>query len=249
VIASILTQWSLDPSVVAGLAALTAVYWRFARKKDWRFIGAIILAFLALESPLDYLSDQYLLSAHMVQHMVLILGVAPFLALSIPPSLSVHLARQPVGVFVAFTIDLLAWHVPVAFEATLHHEWLHVVEHLTFIAFATAFWWVVFAGPLSMPARMLYIFLAGIPNTLLGAIITFAPSVLYPTYQLALDRPGLGRVLQTEWGITAHGDQQLGGLIMWVPGGMVYLLAIVAVFLSSAAGRQRKAEAVGPLES
>ena len=118
-----------------------------------------------------------------------------------------------------------------------------MLEHLTFIATAALFWWVAFSDErLPALARIGYVFLGGIPNTLLGVLITFAPAVLYPTYQLALEQPGLGRALQTEWRITALGDQELGGLLMWVPGGLVYLLAIIAIFISWFSRQQ----AVGP---
>jgi putative membrane protein len=150
-------------------------------------------------------------------------------------------------VFVAFVIDVWAWHAPPLYEATLRSEPVHVAEHLSFIAVSAAFWWVAFAPndgvrQLPMLARLGYVFLAGIPNTLLGALITFAPTVLYPSYQLALEQPGLGRALQLEWGVNALTDQQLGGLLMWVPGGFVYLLVIVAIFMSSFARPRPEAQ-------
>ncbi|HLG72796.1 MAG TPA: cytochrome c oxidase assembly protein [Chloroflexota bacterium] len=262
-IAAILTKWSFDPSVFTGLAVLCAGYWWYARRErnprqDRRFVAAMLIALLALESPLDFVADRYLFSAHMVQHLVLILGVAPLLALAVPDgfiadvkaSLLAPLARfcvHPVVVFVAFVVDVWAWHAPPMYEATLHSEAVHVAEHLSFIAVSAAFWWVAFApndgvAQLPMIGRVAYVFLAGIPNTLLGALITFAPVVLYPSYQLALEQPGLGRALQLQWGITALTDQELGGLLMWVPGGFVYLAVIVAIFMSSFA-RPSAAEA------
>jgi putative membrane protein len=258
-IAGILTKWAFDPTVIGGLLLLLAVYCLYTRgprsdraaeqrSTDGWFAAAIVLTILALESPLDFVADRYLFSAHMVQHLVLLLGVAPFFSLSIPaaliddlrshtPKWLRHGAMQPALVFVAFVVDLWAWHAPPLYEATLHSEPIHVLEHLSFIATAAAFWWIAFApnrgtGDMPVLARMAYVFVAGIPNTLLGALITFAPSVLYPSYQLALEQPGLGRVLETQYAITALGDQELGGLLMWVPGGFVYLLAIIAIFLA-----------------
>ncbi|HEY8695176.1 MAG TPA: cytochrome c oxidase assembly protein [Chloroflexota bacterium] len=254
-IAGILTKWAFDPTVIVGLLVSIAVYWLYTRgpraepdaeprRTDARFAGTIVLTFLALESPLDFLADRYLFSVHMVQHLVLLLGVAPLLALSLPPAL-IHdgwrlpswlrrAATQPAIVFVAFVGDLWAWHAPPLYEATLHSEWTHVLEHLSFIATAALFWWIAFdaVGPMPVLARMGYVFVAGIPNTLLGALITFAPGVLYPSYQLALEQPGLGHALEAQYGVTVLGDQELGGLLMWVPGGFVYLLVIVAIFIS-----------------
>src|SRR5438105_4627281 len=115
--AAILTKWSFDPSIVGGLALLTLLYWRFARGRDGLFALMLVLAFLALESPLDFLADNYLFSVHMVQHMLLILGVAPLLALALPASLKLPaLLSNPVLAFVAFTADFSLWHVPVLYE-------------------------------------------------------------------------------------------------------------------------------------
>ncbi|HLY65939.1 MAG TPA: cytochrome c oxidase assembly protein [Chloroflexota bacterium] len=254
----ILGKWTFDPSVVVGLAALGGVYWLYGhgpraslpalRRQDWLFGVIVALTLFALESPLDYLADRYLFSAHMVQHLLLLLAIAPLLALSVPAALISELKRvvpqglqrlamQPVLVFVLISADMWVWHLPALYETTLHNPWVHMLEHISFVITAVPFWWVALApSPLTkqLPAvgRMAYVFLGGIPGIILGALITFLPGVLYPTYKLALEEPGLGRRLATQFGMTALGDQQLGGLIMWVPGGFVYLLAIVAIFLS-----------------
>src|SRR5690349_1673969 len=100
---SILTHWSLDPSVLVGLAALAVLYWRYARRgppsrgRNAAFATMLALAFLALESPLDYVADHYLFSAHMVQHLALVLGVAPLLAVSVPPVLAEEGRRRLPG--------------------------------------------------------------------------------------------------------------------------------------------------------
>ena len=261
-LATILTKWSLDPSVLGGLIWLSLVYWLWAHgrysggrqaspSRDWCFSLGVILALLALESPLDFLADRYLFSAHMFQHLMLILGVAPLLALAVPDALVADLKASrlapalrrcgnPVAVFVVFVVDVWAWHAPALYEATLRSEMIHIAEHLSFIGLAAAFWWVSFAPNdgveyMSMPARLGYVFLGGIPNTLLGAVITFAGTVLYPTYQLALDQPGLGRALQVEWGVNALTDQEFGGLLMWVPGGFAYLVVMLVIFMTSLA--------------
>jgi cytochrome c oxidase assembly factor CtaG len=239
VIGAILTRWSFDPTVLGGLALLCVVYWRAGGRRPWRFAAAIVLSLLALESPLDFLADHYLFSAHMVQHLVLMLGVAPLLALSIPPRLGRWAPRTPVLAFVLFVVDMWLWHAPPLYESTLHNEALHALEHLTFVTTAGWFWWVAFSPEaLPMLGRAAYVFVAGIPGTLLGALITFAPRVLYPSYPAALEQPGLGRALQAQWNVTAAGDQQLGGLIMWVPGGLVYLVAILAILLSGLSRQQ-----------
>ncbi|HEX6511096.1 MAG TPA: cytochrome c oxidase assembly protein, partial [Chloroflexota bacterium] len=266
--AYVLSQWHADPSVVLGLLALVFVYWRYAygppstthdmscRRRDGCVLAIVLLTILALESPLDFLADGYLFSAHMVQHLILTLAIAPLLVLAVPPRLVEDARRyapgwlrwaatQPAIVFTAAAADLWLWHAPTLYELTLRNDAVHVFEHLTFVATAAAFWWVAFApggGGLPILGRIAYVFLGGIPNAVLGALITFAPAPLYPSYQLALEQPGLGRVLELQYGVTAAGDQQLGGLLMWVPGGFVYLAVIVAIFLAWYA-RQQLAQA------
>lgn len=266
-IAGILARWTFDPTVIGGLLIVATLYWFYTRRDralapfhsrtDVWFAAAVALTILALESPLDFLADRYLFSAHMVQHLLLVLAVAPLLAISAPAALAEDMRRhmpawlwrlgtRPLTGFVLFVSDLWVWHAPALYEATLRSESIHVLEHLSFIATAVVFWWIAFApevGSRRLPAlaRVGYVFLAGIPNTMLGAVITFAPGVLYGSYQLALEQPGLGRVLASQYGVTALGDQELGGLLMWVPGGFVYL-AIIIVILVSWLSTQQAAE-------
>lgn len=252
----LLLAWTIDPTVIAGLAVLCLVYWYYRPRDNARgdrlFALMIVLTLLALESPLDFVADRYLFSMHMLQHLVLILGVAPLLVLTAPRALVDALRRwmpgwlqrtatQPAVVFLVFTVDVWGWHLPVLYEATLHSEWIHVLEHLGFVAAACLFWWVALSPHgerLPVLARMAYVFLGAITNTILGVVITFAPAVLYPSYARALDSPGLGRALQLNFGVTAAADQAFGGLLMWVPGGFVYLIILVAIFISWSARSQ-----------
>ena len=263
--ASILLHWRADPTVVGAAAAAIAVYWLYTRgsrsvgfepdlKADRRFALTMALALFALESPLDYLGDTYLFSAHMLQHLLLLLGVAPLLVLTIPPALVrdvrfylpswfVRFLTNPVVAFAWATIAMWGWHAPQLFELALRDPNTHTIEHLSFIESSFLYWWVALAPSVSshrlqVMARIVYVFLGALPGSILGAALTFTQSPLYPTYVRALDTAGVGRDLTQNYGLSAVADQQLGGLLMWVPGGFFYLVVIIGIFLSWAAGHQ-----------
>jgi putative membrane protein len=240
--------WNLDPTLLIGLLALLGGYlWRRSRlREDDRpslaqvasFLAGWLTLVIALVSPLDTISDRYLFSAHMVQHM-LIAVVAPCLLLvglnepMLAPALRPRAVARTLSVlanpFVAFFllfVDLFVWHLPRLYDATLTNEALHVIEHLTFIALGVLFWWPVVSPTPSVVPRMrnlisvLYLFLACQPMVLLGALLTFAEKPYYLPYVTA---PRIS-------GLTALTDQQLGGLIMWLPTNIPYLLVLSILF-------------------
>jgi cytochrome c oxidase assembly factor CtaG len=214
----------------------------------------IAVALFALESPLDYLGDTYLFSAHMLQHMLLLFGVAPLLVISLPPALArdvrawvpcwfIGFLTNPIVAFAWATIALWGWHAPQVFELALRDQNTHAIEHLSFIESSFAYWWVALAPAVStrrLPAvgRIVYVFLGAFPSSILGAVLTFVQTPLYPTYVRALDTPGLGHDLVFNFGLSPLVDQELGGLLMWVPGGFFYLVVIIGIFLTWAAGHQ-----------
>ncbi len=248
---SLLGAWNWAPSILVGLAGFLGVYLaaigplrtRFAASSPvartqiaWFTAGALVVL-LALVSPLDEIGDGYLFSAHMIQHLLLTLVAPPLLLLGTPGWLLRPLLRagsirrvlrlltSPLVAFILFNATFLIWHMPTLYEATLHNEAIHITEHLLFMATAMLNWWPVL-GPLpqlprlSPPTQILYLFLEGVPATILGALIVFAATPLYPTYAAA------PRV----FGLDSIADQQLAGLVMWMPGGMIYLLALSLVF-------------------
>jgi cytochrome c oxidase assembly factor CtaG len=200
---------------------------------------------LALISPLDVLADDYLFSAHMLQHMLLVLAVPPLLILGIPPQLARSIVRVPtLGAiermlrlpFVAWTLGtatLWFWHLPRFYDATIASEGLHIFEHLMFLVTATIFWWPILAplddSRMNHGAAFAYLGAAMLATTVLGILITFAPVGSYAAYLHPRDELAILDALRHSWGLTTEADQELGGLLMWIPGGMVYLGAIMAI--------------------
>jgi putative membrane protein len=246
-----LTAWDWQPSVLIGVALLVGAYlgaigpWRthFRTSRPveraqviWFLLGAFVILF-ALVSPLDDLGDEYLFSAHMVQHLLLMLVAPPMILMGTPGWMLRPLLRYPavartartlttpVMAFALFNADMLAWHFPVFYEATLRSETIHIVEHLLFIATGVLNWWPILSPlpelpRLPYPGQILYLALETVPTAALSALLVFSSTVLYPTYAAA---PRL-------FGLSALSDQQIGGLIMWVPGGLFYLGVLTAVF-------------------
>jgi putative membrane protein len=139
----------------------------------------------------------------------------------------------PMG-FALSTIVFTLWHVPPLYDLMMRAHGFHIVMHLSVMATATMMWWPVVGGdaverPLAPPARMLYLFLLGVPMMAVAAMITFAGHPIYQWYALA---PRL-------WGMSAVDDQRLGGLIMWIPGSLYYWGVLSVVYFRWAASERR----------
>jgi len=254
----LLTVWDWEPSIVIGCAALLALYFYFVRPRSlWRILcycAGVIVLLLALVSPIDALSDHYLFSVHMIQHLLLILVVSPLLILGVPADFAVRFLGRPriasaervlSNPFVSWTAAALAlglWHVPLFYNFALAHEGVHVLEHLIFLVTATMFWWPVLTSVpelrLGAGATVLYLFLASLFNSILGIIITFAPLGWYPAYVHPHDVLGILPLIRNQWGISAVADQQLGGLLMWVPAGLIYFSIIVGTVIRWQSGSE-----------
>jgi putative membrane protein len=223
--------------VVAGCAALAAGYIVLVRKRWWKrspyFLGAVLLLLLDLVSPIDTLADQYLFSAHVVQHFLLALVIPPLMLLGCPAfqpgvvnKLERVLGHPPIS-WILGVGTMLAWHIPVFFNAALASNRLHVCQHLSFLVSGTIFWWPIL-GPLedrhlAPLTAVSYLFGACVCCSLLGAFLTFGPVGLYPAY--------LNPAHPNPWGLDPKSDQQLGGLLMWVPGCFVYLSGILSTVM------------------
>jgi putative membrane protein len=205
--------------------------------------GWLTLA-LSLLSPLHALGET-LFAAHMVQHVLLIAIAAPLLVLARPGGalswslpqpwrrgLGTMVRARPVAAawawmtnpLVATTIHgitIWAWHLPGLFEAALADPWLHWLEHASFLATAVLFWWAMLGRPARVHGYGLSVaclFVTLLHSSLLGILLTLSPRLWYAP------APGAAA-----WGMSAMEDQQLAGLIMWIPGGALYTLAALAL--------------------
>jgi putative membrane protein len=238
-----MTEIHLD--VVAGVGLLAGAWtgaWLARGERPRRgeisaLAGALMALLLVLNGPLHALSDRYLFSAHMVQHLVLTLIVPPLLltatpawmvdALLRPPSLSriARAATRPLPALGLYAVVMIAWHLPGPYGLAREvHAW-HIAQHLTLMAAATVAWWPVLGRSLRAPrlpyaAQILYLFAFGVPMSAVAAMITGAERLLYPFYGAA---PAL-----VAWSPLV--DQRLGGVLMWVPAGIVPLIAFTVVF-------------------
>ena len=203
------------------------------------FLLGVNVIFWTLFTPLDRLADDYLFSAHMVLHLLLSFAGAPLMVLGIPDWLITPLLRNrvilkigqfvtmPILTGVLFNANLWFWHAPPIYNAMIVNLPLHIVSHLLFIITGVLFWWPVLSpmkegplAPLSIGKKMAYLFFSDMPMVLLGAGLTFV-SPLYVRYIYA---PHI-------WGLSAATDQQLAGLLMWIPGSIFFIVVVSILFL------------------
>jgi putative membrane protein len=210
--------------------------------------GWVALA-IALVSPLHFLGE-VLFSAHMLQHELLMLVAAPLLAFSRPlttlwraipatwlirlytfgrraklPGRVWKVLRRPFAAWAVHAAALWIWHVPWLFEATLRSNVVHTAQHASFFGSALLFWWALLkhrTGSSDYGAGVLYLFTTSAHSGALGALLTLAQNNLYPNY--ATTAPA--------WGLSGLEDQQLGGLLMWIPAGVIYAGAALALLLA-----------------
>jgi putative membrane protein len=257
------TAWNWDFVIILSLVLNAWIYltgYRELRHRaglqrstlNWRaasFICGLIVLFLTLISPLDALSAA-LFSAHMLQHMLLMVIIPPLLVLGISPGFFVlaftspvrrklgqglqrvgllkpvwHALTQPIVAWGLNVLALWIWHLPRLYQIALENEALHMLEHFTFLATSLLFWWSVLR-PEIRPHRgdpaILSLFTMAFQGGFLGALIIFAPTPWYSIY---------ASTTQT-WGLTPLEDQQLAGAIMWIPGGVVYTLAALILLMT-----------------
>ncbi len=257
---AILQAWSLPLVPLITLLLLLFLYlrgWQQARKtrshelppwRAWCFAAGILSLWIALASPIDALDD-FLLTAHMLQHFILMSVAPPLLILGAPvvPILRgiprrlirsllrplfragwiralTHFVTHPVFAWIAMNTAYLGWHIPRAFELTFQSEQIHDFEHLCFFGSSLLFWWIVLAP---WPARsrwprwaiIPYLLSSDVLNTILSATLCFAGRVLYPSYAAA------PRVSS----LTGLQDQVAAGAEMWVLNSTVFLIPAVAI--------------------
>lgn len=244
------SAWEWEPSIVIGCLLLAVAYAAATRLRPVRqasiFGLGVLVMLLALVGPLDVLGDDYLFSAHMAEHLVIMFVVPPLLILGMPartleralglPAVAgvEHVLGNPT---VAWTIGvgtLWIWHLPILYNAALASENVHIFEHMTMMVAGTILFWPVLSPipstRLAGGPSLAFLFTAAAANMLLGVLLTFAPVGAYPHYMRSTDGTGIFHLIRQGWGIDAAQDLHLGGLIMWVVGGLVFLVALVGVF-------------------
>ena len=235
----LLSAWTWNPVVLfaaaAGLAAYLLVF-RAGRRLGW-FLLALAVFLLTLVSPLNALADGYLFSAHMLQHILLLLIVPGFLLLSLPRSLSLggrpRLLAHPLTAWLAGVGAMWFWHWPTLCNAAVTSRSVYALQTVSLLFCGTLFWSQIIAPRdeerLSPPAAVLYLFSACVACSALGMILTFSPITVCSIYALPVgDRLGMWETIRYNWGFTPEKDQQIGGLLMWVPMCLIYLGAIFA---------------------
>jgi putative membrane protein len=251
--------WNLHPVLLGGFLLAAWAYWRGQTSgprrliDTWRarcFTGALVALGLALLSPLDALSG-VLASAHMVQHLLLLLVAAPLLALSAPSSailrgspLALRRAsgrwrrrlglthgnlgalRHPAAVWLLSVGVIWFWHAAAPYDAALDNQLLHVLEHASFLVTAVLFWQVVVgvrgAARVLGGLGVLLVFAMAMQSVFLSVLLTFARTPWYSGYAATT----------ALWGLDPLTDQRLAGVIMWIPAGGIYLVVALALLVT-----------------
>ena len=268
-----LSSWQWEPTVLLGLVGAILGYgllawrlWRFSGRFDGRAAAAWALGLLAvlvaLQSPLDAVAGERLLSAHMLQHGLLMSVAPPLLLLGLYPRLVVpftrpvvrpllrnrrthallRVASMPALALGVWLVVLYAWHVPALYELALRNESVHVVEHLFFVNVGLLFWLPVIQPVpalvrMNPPAKLAYLAAGQVGTACLAAALIWGP-LLYPFYDAS-------RAL---WGLSAAADQRIAGLTMMVVDMLVALSAagwVVFGALAMADRRGRRGRADG----
>lgn len=217
-------------------------------KQKLLFSLGLWTVYLSEGTPLHILSEVYLFSAHMLQHVLLTLIMPPLILLGTPDWALRPLYRwaptrwilrvltHPVPALLVFNLIYSFWHLPVAYQAVLWYHWFHMVQHAILVFTALMMWWPI-CSPLPemrrLPeaAQMVYIFLVGVSQIAVFGVITFAEGIMYEFYARA------PRV----WPITPEFDQQLAGIVMKLGGMGVFILAWVLIFFGWVAREERSA--------
>jgi cytochrome c oxidase assembly factor CtaG len=243
-----LTSWTWDPAQLLLIAAAALLYYRrvhtLARRGTpvpaWRrlvFALGLLLAFLAVASPIHELGEKQFFFVHMLQHILLgdlaplcmVAGLTgPILrpVLAIPLFQRLRFLAHPLVAFPIWAVNLLVWHLPVAYQGALHHTALHAVQHILFFTCGCLMWapvLEVLPGPqwFGTGAKLGYIAAVRVVETILGNVFVWSGGVFYRYYEHPVER----------WGISAHADQGIAGGLMMIEGSLVTLAALAWLFL------------------
>ena len=245
-----LTSWTFDPIQLTGLALLGFLYYRRVATlaargvpvdawRRWSYGAGLGLLFFVLASPVDALGEKQFLFMHMIQHIV-IGDLAPLLMvagltgpilrplLALPYVGRLRVLGHPLIALPLWAFNLYIWHLPALYEAALHHDAIHALEHTLFFACGALFWAAVLE-PLPGPAwfgsgaKLLYIVVARVVGMVLATVMLWSSGVFYSTYDHA-----------ARWGITPQSDQGIAGSVMMIVDSIVTISAIAWLFLNLA---------------
>ncbi len=243
---SLITFWQWNGFALAGILFLCVLYAWYVQFKFNRytvlFLAAIVLLVICFFSPLHILSEYYLFSAHMVFHVILLLVAGPLLVASLPEitnklvlGISRLLNKKPfVGWLIGVGI-MWVWHMPFIFNYNMGAMHMHsgfnglaAFETVSLLVAGMLFSWPIIAPVkqyrISALSGVAYLFTACIGCSLLGLLITFAPAGIYNHFLAMQDAYHLNTIIVNKWGINQAMDQQIAGLIMWVPCCLLYVV-------------------------
>jgi putative membrane protein len=233
--------WNLADILVAAASGIAYVSLFGVHRRSGYFAGGIVVFLLTLLSPLNRLADGYLFSAHMVQHILLLLVVPALLLLGLPRSVSLalrpRLLDRPFMGWCAGVGAMWLWHAPALCNAAVSSRPVHALQTASLLLLGGLFWRHILAPRegerLSPPGAVFYLFSACVACSVLGIILTFSPVTVCSIYTMHPEDPlGMLPTIRAGWGFTPERDQQIGGLLMWVPMCLVYLSAIFAQLAS-----------------
>jgi putative membrane protein len=238
----LLHAWTWRPTVALGVGSALALHLaRLGLSRPWRTISLIAAAaavVLAVASPIDALARGTLFSAHMLQHMLLALVAPPLALLAFPveqrPTTAAARRRLPPVVSWAMGVGAMwIWHAPALCDAAATSDAVRALQNLSLPLMGAAFWWPI-VGPRAAQRlpdleAIAYLFTACAACTILGISIALSPVVVCSAYGHGADPLGALPLVRERWGLTPAVDQQLGGLLMWVPGCTAYAGAILVM--------------------
>jgi putative membrane protein len=235
--------WPFDPTVYAGLVALMLGHWSLARRvgdarrRHTIYFGlGLLTMWLALESPIDTISDNYLDTVHMLQHVLLGFVAPPLMLLGLSPAMAGRLIRlpglraltEPVPAQVVSALVMVGWHVPALYDATLRMDWLHLLEHLMFIGSGVLLYWPIIDSTsqharwrMTPGAQLVYMLIATLPQDGVALALIFSR---VPFYEFYVHAP---RLIE---GFTPLIDQTIAGAVLMILGKVMLLATALVVF-------------------
>ncbi len=265
------TSWQIAPTVLIGVLGLAAAYVILTSRWNERwtgiadrqvtggqrrsFLAGCVVILIALGPPVEDWAA-LLVSGHMLQHLLLMFLAPPLLLYGTPAWMLAPLLKwkpialmgywltRPAAAFALSSLVIILWHLPVLYDLSLRVEPVHILQHMMYLGTSLLVWWTLLgplpAWPRSTPlVQCLFLFALTLPSAIVGAFLTFGPVGYYPYYT----------TVPRMWGIDLATDQQVAGLMMWVLGGVIYLLLVTVIFFRWATREEEGERQGGPLRT